>query len=90
MTPSYKLEYTKLFLKKLKRIDKKKAERILNAVERILKEPYNGSLLAFAREKCRKWKVEEYRIIYKIIEKEHKVVLIVVDHRKKVYKRYKL
>ena len=86
---SYKLEYTKLFLKQLRKLEKSAGDAILDSIEKILQMPYVGSLLVYSDEKCLKWRTGSYRIIYKIKEKEKKVILLVVAHRKKIYKRYK-
>ena len=66
--------YTKLFLKKMKKLDKNTCNRILNAIENILIEPYRGSQLVFSKEKCYKWRVGDYRIIYKTEENPHKII----------------
>lgn len=85
---NYELEYTKSFFKKLKKLDKTVLNNVLKALENILDNPYQGSLLIHPKERLWKWRVGDYRVIYKIVEKEKKVVLILVAHRKKVYKRF--
>ena len=85
----YESEFTPLFLKLLARLDKLIRERILKAIEEIPKDPRRGSRLLFTREVCFKWRVGDYRIIYKIDERRRIVIFIVVDHRARVYKRYK-
>ncbi|MCK5177485.1 MAG: type II toxin-antitoxin system RelE/ParE family toxin [Candidatus Aenigmarchaeota archaeon] len=85
---NYQVNYTKIFLKLLKKINNNVKSRILDAIESILIEPYYGSQLVFSKEKCRKWRVGNYRIIYKIEENNHIVILLIVAHRKKVYSRY--
>ncbi|RLJ01680.1 MAG: type II toxin-antitoxin system RelE/ParE family toxin [Candidatus Aenigmatarchaeota archaeon] len=86
---NYQLEYTKLFIKKLKKFESRIKDRILQAIENILDNPYNGSQLIFSKEKLWKWRVGNYRIIYKIEESKPKIVLIIVDHRKRVYNRFR-
>jgi mRNA-degrading endonuclease RelE of RelBE toxin-antitoxin system len=44
----------------------------------------------FASPVCFKWRVGDYRMIYTIDEKRKVLTFIVVDHRSKVYKRYRL
>jgi len=48
---NYQLEYTKLFIKKLKKFESRIKDRILQAIENILDNPYNGSQLIFSKEK---------------------------------------
>ena len=51
---NYKLEYTKLFIKKLKKFDSVIKDRILKAVENIMENPHGGSQLVFSEEKLHK------------------------------------
>ncbi len=87
---SYESEFTPTFLKLLKKLDSQIKERVLKAVEQALKDPRNGSQLVFASQVCFKWRVADYRMIYTIDEKRKVLTFIVVDHRSKVYKRYRL
>jgi mRNA-degrading endonuclease RelE of RelBE toxin-antitoxin system len=83
----YSLEYTKRFLKRLKTLNKASANRILDAVDEILHHPYTGSVMVYAKERCWKWRVGNYGIIYIIDENEKKITLIIADHRKRIYER---
>lgn len=85
---SYKSEFTKLFLKLLDKLDALNRERVLNAIDEVLSNPRNGSQLVFERQVLFKWRVGDYRLIYTINEKSKSVIFVVVDHRKRVYKRY--
>ncbi len=53
----YSLEYTKRFLKRLKKLDAVSANKVLYAVDEILCHPYNGSVMVYAKDRCRKWRV---------------------------------
>lgn len=86
---SYASEFTPIFLKLLGRFDKQVKERVLKALEEVLKDPRRGSRLVFAQEVCFKWRVGDYRIIYRIDERRKIVTFIVVDHRGRIYKRYR-
>ena len=86
----YKLEYTKIFLKQLKKFEDNVKNRILETIEEILENPHKGSFLVYSDEKCLKWRIGSYRIIYKLDEEKKIVILLVIAHRKKIYKRYKL
>ena len=85
---SYKSEFTRLFLKLLDKLDAQNRERILNAIDEVLNNPRHGSQLVFERQVLFKWRVGDYRLVYAINEKSKSVIFVVVDHRKRVYKRH--
>ena len=85
---NYGSEFTPLFLKLLAKLDEQIRERVLKAVEEVLKDPRSGSRLVFSQQVCFKWRVGDYRMIYKIDERRKTVNFIVVDHRGRIYKRY--
>ena len=87
---SYESEFTPTFLKLMKKLDSQTKERVLKEIGRALKDPRSGSRLVFARQVCFKWRVGGYRMIYTIDEKRNVLTFIVVDHRSKVYRRYRL
>jgi mRNA interferase RelE/StbE len=87
---SYESEFTPTFLKLLKKLNTRIKERILRAIEEILNDPRRGSQLVFAKQVCFKWRVGDYRMIYTIDERRKVVTFVVVDHRGRVYKRYRL
>lgn len=87
---SYESEFTPTFLKLLKKLDKQIKERILKVIEEVLKDPRSGSQLEYAKQVLFKCRVGDYRMIYTIDEGGKTVTFIVVDHRSRVYKRYRL
>ena len=87
---SYESEFTPTFLKLLKKLDGQIKKRVLKEIGQALKDPRSGSQLVFASQVCFKWRVGDYRMIYTIDEKRKVLTFIVVDHRSKVYKRYRL
>ncbi len=87
---SYDSEFTPLFLKLLGKLDKQVRERVLNAIAEVVKDPKRGSQLVFSRQVCFKWKIGDYRMIYKIDARRKTVTFIVVDHRSRIYERHML
>jgi mRNA interferase RelE/StbE len=83
----YESEFTPTFLKLLRKLDRQIKERVLTAVEDIADDPRRGSQLVFAEDVCFKWRVGDYRVIYSIDERRKVVTFVVVDHRRRVYKR---
>ncbi|MFQ5762128.1 MAG: type II toxin-antitoxin system RelE/ParE family toxin [Candidatus Bathyarchaeia archaeon] len=87
---NYESEFTPLFLKLLAKLDKQIKARVLKALEDVLTDPRSGSQLIFAQQICFKWRVGDYRMIYKIDERRKIVTFVVVDHRRRIYKRHRL
>lgn len=87
---SYDSEFTPTFLKLLKKLDRQIKDRILKAIEEVLKDPRSGSQLVYTRQVLFKWRVGDYRMIYMVDETKKIITFIVVDHRSRVYKRYRL
>jgi mRNA interferase RelE/StbE len=86
---SYASEFTPLFVKLLKKLDRQIRERVLGTIEEILITPRQGSRLVYSEQVTFKWRVGDYRIVYLIDEGRKVVTFTVVDHRSRVYKRRK-
>ena len=86
----YGSEFTPIFLKLLRKLDRPIKERVVQAVEEVLENPRRGSQLVFAKQVCFKWRIGDYRMIYTIEEGRKVVTFIVVDHRSRVYGRFGL
>ncbi len=87
---NYESEFTPTFLKLLKKLDRQVKERVLKIIEEVLKDPRQGSQFVFAKHVCFKWRIGDYRLIYTIEEGQKLVTFVVVIHRRRVYKRYRL
>jgi mRNA interferase RelE/StbE len=81
----FKSAPTKHFLRELKKLPAHVRARILLAIEDIMSNPYAGVRLRGELDGLLRWRTGEYRIIYKIDEEKHLVVLIDVGPRKSVY-----
>ena len=83
----YKVEYLESVVKgdilKLPKIEKKKIKRAIE--ERLTQDPVRfGKPLRYSLKGCRRVRVGNYRIIFKL---ETKTILIVkIGHRKEVYR----
>ena len=86
---SFASEFAPIFLKLIGKLDTQIRERVLKAIDEVLKDPRTGSQLVFSQQVCFKWRGGDYRMIYTIDERKKSVTFIVVDHRSRVYKRYK-
>jgi len=74
-------------VKDLKKLDRKTAKKIINKVKNYLTQTpielgtqLKGSLKGFCR-----YRIGEYRIIYAIDHAEKKIIILNVNHRKKIY-----
>ena len=81
----YALFYSSVFLKQLKKLNKKMQNRVILALERIRIRPYSHIKKLVASPYFR-LRVSDYRIILDI--KDNKLVIFVIEigHRKKIYK----
>ena len=69
------------------KLDKRTRDRVLTAIDDVMSNPRSGSQLVFAKEFLFKWRVGDYRIVYRIDEKRKIIVFVLVDHRRRVYAR---
>ncbi|CAD6490723.1 MAG: ParE toxin of type II toxin-antitoxin system, parDE [Candidatus Argoarchaeum ethanivorans] len=80
-----KIEYKSSVSKDLKKLDKKITKRILNELEKNLREnPDIGVPLSGQFKGLFKYRVGDYRIIYTKTIKE--VLILRIGHRSKIYK----
>jgi mRNA interferase RelE/StbE len=85
VTGRFRSAPTKHFLRELKKLPAHVRARILLAIEDIMSNPYAGVRLRGELDGLLRWRTGDYRIIYKIDEEKHLVVLIDVGSRKSVY-----
>jgi mRNA interferase RelE/StbE len=85
----YRARFLKTFLKQEKKLNADVKERVIEAVEEILSDPYSGVNLKGDLRGYWNKRVGKYRMIYKIDESEKRVIFFDVDLRKRVYNRLK-
>ena len=82
----YKITFKNSVFRDLKKIDKKKANLILNKIEKELgKTPLKYPVLSGKFSGLRKCRIGDYRIIYTILDDT--IIILRISHRKDVYKR---
>ena len=82
----YKITFKNSVYRDLKKIDKTKADLILNKIEKDLKEtPLKYPVLTAKFSGLRKFRIGDYRIIYTVYNDT--VLILRISHRKDVYKR---
>lgn len=85
----YKLLYTEKSLKVLKKLDKftqKLITKYMRDVEKLEEPRYRGKALSANLKGYWRYRVGDYRIICKIEDEELIILVIDLDHRKKIYK----
>ncbi|MEA3331129.1 MAG: type II toxin-antitoxin system RelE/ParE family toxin [Campylobacterota bacterium] len=84
---AYKLLFDDKVSKDLKKIDKYWQKKILEAIKTyLLKDPYIGKKLVGELSSYYRYRVNDYRVIYEILDDEILLVIIKIKHRKDVYK----
>jgi len=83
----YRILIDKRVVKDLKKIDKNKRLKIIDAIEnKIAYDPYKGKRLAGNLSDFWRYRVGDYRIIYLIFEDRVEVEIVKAGHRKDIYK----
>jgi mRNA-degrading endonuclease RelE of RelBE toxin-antitoxin system len=82
---AYKAVYSKLFLKKAKRLPNSIRGRISREVKQIMVLPQKGKHLHGRLAGTRSQRVGKYRIVYEVLINKKEVHFHTIDLRKKVY-----
>jgi len=84
---NYKVLFDDKVKKDLKKIDKLWQKKIIDTIkEKLLINPYCGKKLVGNLSPYFRIRVQDYRVVYEIIDEEILVVVIKIKHRKDVYK----
>lgn len=82
---TYKAVYSKMFLKKAKRLPGHVRKRAIREVKNILMFPQRGGHLHGSLAGTRSQRIGKYRIVYEVFIKRKEVHFHTVDLRKRVY-----
>ena len=83
----YELLFDKQFKKDISKLDKSTRNRILKKIFELEKIPELGKhLIGIDIWSLR---INKYRVLYKIKKKELQVLVLTVEHRKKVYNKFR-
>jgi len=83
----YSIKYTKEAKRKIGKLDPSISVTIKKAIESLLSNPYKGKPLSHELAGLYSLRTSDYRIIYRIKEKQLIIIVISVGHRKEIYKR---
>jgi len=85
----YSIKYTKEAKKKIEKLDKSIRLVIKKAIESLSSNPYKGKPLSYDLAGLYSLRTSDYRIIYRIKEKQLIIIVITVGHRREIYKKLK-
>ena len=85
----YSIKYTKEAKKKIEKLDKSIRLVIKKAIESLSSNPYKGKPLSYELAGLYSLRTSDYRIIYRIKEKQLIIIVVTVGHRREIYKKLK-
>jgi len=86
---AYRILFTKEAKKNIQKLDPSIMKIVRKAIESLAVNPGKGKPLAYELAGLRSLRTSDYRIIYRIKEKELLIIVIALGHRKEVYKKLK-
>ena len=72
--------------KSLSRIPKAERSRLLQAIDRLRREPLAGGSLKGEFSGLRRLRVGDYRIVYEVLHEQLTVLVVRIGHRREVYR----
>ncbi len=85
----YSIKYTKEAKKKIEKLDKSIRLIIKKSIESLSSNPYKGKPLSHDIAGLYSLRTSDYRIIYRIKEKQLIIIVVTVGHRREIYKKLK-
>ena len=83
----YRAFFTREAKKKIEKLDPSIKRIIKKAIESLTVNPLKGKPLSYELAGLRSLRTSDYRIIYRIREKELLIIIVTVGHRKEIYKK---
>lgn len=74
------------FLERLKSQHKNIVDRLVNAIDSLKENPYQGKKLLGELANFRSLRVGDYRIIYTVIQEKVLIQIIKIGHRREIYR----
>ena len=83
---TYEIQIKPRALKQLSKIDNKQKNRILLKINDLSNDPYSANTKSLKGKDDRSMRVGDYRVIYDVFNDKLVVLVLVIGHRKEVYK----
>ena len=87
--PRYRILFTREAKKNIDKLDPSIKKIVRKAIESLAANPAKGKSLAYELAGLRSLRTSDYRIIYRLREKELLIIVIAVGHRREIYKKLK-
>ena len=81
----YNLQISLKAVKEIKKLERKHQEAVIEALKEIRENPLSGKPLTRELTGRFSYRVGIYRIIYKVNQKDHIIVVLTAGHRSTVY-----
>ena len=86
---NYIIKCTAEAKKRIEKLDPSIKQIIKKAIESLSLNPYRGKPLFYELAGLYSLRTSDYRIIYRVREKELIIIIITVGHRREIYKKLK-
>ena len=86
---NYIIKYTREAKKRIEKLDPSVKQIIKKAIESLSSNPYRGKPLSYELAGLYSLRTSDYRIIYRVREKELIIIIITIGHRREIYKKLK-
>ncbi len=83
---TYNVKLKPKFVRALKKLDKKQAEKILVKVYLLGADPYPSASKQLRVIEARRLRIGDYRVLYTVEDSELVVLVLMVGHRKEIYR----
>ena len=83
---SYSIEIKSSAVKALRRIARPDRARLIEAIDRMAREPWAGGVLKGEFSGLRRLRVGDYRIVYEVIDDRLVVLVVRIGHRGRIYR----
>jgi mRNA interferase RelE/StbE len=85
----YTIQYTKEARDRIQELDASQRSVVKKAIESLRSNPLRGKPLSHQLAGLRSLRTSDYRIIYRIKDRELIIIVVTVGHRRDVYRRLK-
>ena len=85
----YAIKYTREAKKRIEKLDPSIKKIIKKAIKSLSLNPFKGKPLSYELAELYSFRTSDYRIIYRVKEKELVIIVISVGHRREIYKKLK-
>ena len=83
---TYNVKLKPKFVRELKKLDKKQAERILVKVYLLGSDPYPSASSQMKGSKARRLRIGDYRVLYAVEDSQLIVLELTVGQRREIYR----